>query len=288
MIYHRSDGSEGSTKEAWMSWRESRSRELIKSLCPKFVVRFVRSMLPPAVSWGPPLPTWDAASSQCVGYDEEGILRKTIEATRAVERGDVPYERDSILFTSIEYSWPLLASLLAIRAKRGRLHIADFGGSLGTTFRQNRKFLDELDDVVWTVVEQKHYVDAGRAEFQTDRLKFSHAMEESPSEGPYDGVVFGSVLNYLETPWDWLDRAHELGIPYLIIDRTHVDDGPVDHFRRQRVREPIYDATYPCRIFSKLRLEERLDANWRLIESWESEFKADDKFRTVGYFLARR
>lgn len=271
-----------------MSWRESQLRATMKALCPKTVVRFVRSLLPPAVSWGPPLPSWDAAAARCTGYDASSILRKVVEATRAVERGDAPYERDSILFDSIEYSWPLLASLLAIHAKRGHLRLVDFGGSLGSCYRQNRKFLDELDGIIWTIVEQEHFVAAGREEFQTDRLRFAMRMEDPLPEGAYDAIHFGSVLNYLEAPWKWLDQAHALGIPYLIIDRTHAHDGPEDHFRRQRVREPIYDATYPCRIFSKPALEERLARSWQLVESWESVFKADDKFRTVGYFYARR
>jgi putative methyltransferase (TIGR04325 family) len=33
---------------------------------------------------------------------------------------------------------------------------------LGSSYFQNRKFLQSLPDVRWNVVEQPHYVDAGR------------------------------------------------------------------------------------------------------------------------------
>jgi len=242
----------------------------------------------PSIVWGSPLPTWDVAQTKCTGYDAQSIVRKAILASQAVSSGAAVHERDTVLLDEIEYDWPLLASILTVRSKFGRLHLADFGGSLGSTYRQNRKFFAELDQIVWTVVEQELFVKAGLEEFQTEQLKFSNQLEEAPLDGPYNVILFASVLNYLENPWEQVQRAYDLRLPYLIVDRTHVHDGLGDHFRRQQVREPVYDASYPCRIFSKPDFEGRMSRQWRLIESWESQIVADHKFRSVGYFFARR
>ena len=59
----------------------------------------------------------------------------------------------------------------------GVLSVLDFGGSLGSTYYQNKKFLDSLDDVSWNIVEQKHFVDAGKEDFEDERLRFSYDIE---------------------------------------------------------------------------------------------------------------
>jgi putative methyltransferase (TIGR04325 family) len=276
------------SEELSMALKKSRIRSILKSLSPPLLLRAVHAVRSHAVSWGPPLPTWDAARRGCTGYDADGVVQKVAAASRAVDAGLAVHERDAVLLDEIDYAWPLLASILAVRAKYGYLHLADFGGSLGTTYRQNRRYLAELDGLTWTVVEQEHFVKVGRDEFQTANLRFSPVLEDPPSGSPYNAILFASVLNYLQHPWDVVDRAHELGIPYLIVDRTHVHEGRLDHCRSQQVHEPHYEASYPCRIFSRLDFEERMALRWRLIESWDSELVADPRFGSVGYFFARR
>ena len=59
------------------------------------------------------------------------------------ERG--VYERDSVLFDTIRYSWPLLSDLLrAASEDQNHLSVLDFGGSLGSSYYQNRVFLSHL------------------------------------------------------------------------------------------------------------------------------------------------
>ncbi len=63
-----------------------------------------------------------------------------MQATRKVVAGEAVYERDSVVFDHLEYAWPLLACLLQIAAERRSLRVIDFGGSLGSSWRQNRRF----------------------------------------------------------------------------------------------------------------------------------------------------
>lgn len=62
--------------------------------------------------------------------------------------------------------------------ERGALKVCDFGGSLESTYYQNKKFLDKITDVSWGVVEQRHFVDAGKKDFEDDRLKFFNTVDE--------------------------------------------------------------------------------------------------------------
>ena len=72
----------------------------------------------------------------------QDILDKVLAATLKVKQGQAVFERDSVLFDEIEYSWPLLAGLMwAAASNGGKLNVLDFGGALGSSYYQNRKFL---------------------------------------------------------------------------------------------------------------------------------------------------
>ena len=85
---------------------------------------------------------WHEAKKKCLGYDASSILDKIKIATSKVKSGEAKYERDSILFSDVEYSWPLLSALMWVSSmQKGRISTLDFGGSLGSSYFQNKKFL---------------------------------------------------------------------------------------------------------------------------------------------------
>jgi len=103
--------------------------------------------------------SWNEAVAASTGYDLELILEKTKAALLKVKNGEVIYERDSVLFNEVQYAWPLLAGLMWVAAQsRGRLNVLDFGGSLGSTYFQNRAFLRDLPEVRWNIIEQPAHV----------------------------------------------------------------------------------------------------------------------------------
>src|SRR5712691_3342391 len=84
---------------------------------------------------------WEDAVHASTGYDSEVILEKTRTALLQVKNGQAVYERDSVVFDEVQYAWPLLAGLLWIATRSGgKLDVLDFGGSLGSTYFQNRAF----------------------------------------------------------------------------------------------------------------------------------------------------
>lgn len=199
--------------------------------------------------------TWEEAAAQCTGYDAESILAKVLEATLKVKRGEAVYERDSVLFDEIDYAWPVTAGLMWAAAQSGgRLDVLDFGGSLGSSYFQNRAFLAGLPQVRWSVVEQAHYVEAGRRHVQDETLKFYASIDDCIAENMPNVVLLSSVLQYLPDIDDVIQQINRSGISMLIIDRTPYSDEQNNKICIQKAPERIYKASYPMRILAQIFL----------------------------------
>jgi putative methyltransferase (TIGR04325 family) len=263
--------------------------QLTREYLPPVLLRALRRhvRLPGHIWWRGDYADWSSAAASCAGYDDVSILDKVVAATRAVVRGDAAYERDSKTFDEIHYSWPLLASLMCVAATRGSLRVLDFGGSLGTTMRQNSRYLALLrTDVQWRVVEQPAFVKAGKLGFEDDRLSFHSTVEEA-CRGGVDVALLGSVLNHVERPEEILGQILEAGAPYLILDRTMLTDRPRDHIGVQIVPSAIYKASYPVRRFSRARFLADLQNSWRIVEQWTCDLQPDPHSTSYGFFCAR-
>jgi putative methyltransferase (TIGR04325 family) len=237
--------------------------------------------------------SWEDAVAASGGYDDPSILAKVSNATLRVKRGDAAYERDSVLFSEVEYSWPVLSALMwGAALTGGRLSVLDFGGALGSTYFQHRTALVDVEEVRWGVVEQAHYVVEGKANFQDDRLRFFTTIEECADEIRPNVILLGSALQYLARPDDILTRLGLTDAVVMIVDRTPFADIDDDVITVQKVPPSIYRATYPFRILSRKRILDQLLSSWRFIatiESPEGEFTVSEAltFRFDGFILHR-
>jgi putative methyltransferase (TIGR04325 family) len=237
--------------------------------------------------------SWKDAVAASTGYHDPSILAKVANATLSVKRGDAAYERDSVLFSEVEYSWAVLSALMwAAALEGGRLSVLDFGGALGSTYFQHRTPLADLMEVRWGVVEQAHYVVAGKVALQDDRLRFFTTIEECASEIRPNVILLGSVLQYLPEPYNILRRLGLTGAVVMIVDRTPFADIDDDTITVQRVQRSIYPATYPLRILSRKRTLGQLLPGWRFvaaIESAEGEYTVNEAvtFKFDGFILHR-
>jgi putative methyltransferase (TIGR04325 family) len=159
----------------------------------------------------------------------------------------------------------------------------DFGGGLGSTYRQCRPFLSQFSQVDWSVVEQPHVAAAGRMHFQNEGIVFYDNMREAAGDAAPDIVIFSSVLQYLEDPYEVLDQAAHLGSQTILIDRTPFSGLSSDSYAVQVVDEAIFPARLPFRIFGIDRLEEALHTRYRRI----GEFDAIDQSMSLGKMPVR-
>lgn len=222
------------------------------------------------VVWDGDYATWEEALAASKGYDSENILKKVKDSTLKVKNGEAIYERDSFIFDDIYYSWPILAGLMwAAACNSGTLDVLDFGGSLGSSYFQNRNFLASLSDVHWSIVEQSHFVICGREFIQDDRLHFYPTIEECLLQRTPNVIMLSSVLQYLQYPYSILSKLSDVGAKCLLIDRTPFLDSDQDRIVIQYVPPEIYAANYPSWLFSKGTFLNYLSSNWNLLAEFE-------------------
>ena len=214
--------------------------------------------------------SWDEAMAASTGYGSTVILDKTREALLKVKKGEAVYERDSVLFDEIQYAWPLLAGLMWAAARSGgRLDVLDFGGSLGSTYFQNRAFLERLPAVRWNVIEQPAHVREGRRSFEDASLKFYESIAECLARTAPNVVLLSGVLQYLERPYALLADVLALPCDCVIIDRTPFYSGDSDRLSVQRIDPAIFDASYPMWTFSLGRFRKALGGR-AVLEEFDS------------------
>jgi putative methyltransferase (TIGR04325 family) len=215
--------------------------------------------------------SWAAALAASEGYDTDIILAKTTDALLKVKRGEAVYERDSMLFDTIHYSWPLLSGLLWAAARHGgNLNVLDFGGSLGSTYFQNRTFLSDLHAVRWNIVEQSKQVAAGQRHLQDETLRFYPAIQDCLAATQPQVILLSSVLQYVERPDQVLDELAASPCDTLIVDRTPFWAGATDRLCVQHVPATIYAASYPSWVFSSWHFRERLTPRWQIVAEWDN------------------
>ena len=275
-------------------------RHLVKLFVPPIFVQGYHALHGKKQKGGPPKDdlylsgdyhSWDEALAASTGYDSEIILEKTKAALLKVKSGEAVYERDSVLFDEIQYAWPLLAGLMWVAAQSGgRLDVLDFGGSLGSTYFQNRRFLERLPAVRWNIVEQPRQVEIGKADFEDEHLKFYGDIYACLVETQPNVIVLSSVLQYLEQPFDVLRTLLASPCNHLIVDRTPFWDGPADRLCVQYVPASIYAASYPSWIFSLHRFRTFLDEGWEIVAEFDNPDKLPGpvNFAYRGMMVTRR
>lgn len=239
----------------------------------QLIIEKLRRIKPSRYGWKGDYSTWAAAKKEAGSYDDGIILEKVKQAVLKVRNGEAVYERDSVLFDKVEYSWPLMADIMWVAAKnKGNLTVADFGGSLGSSYFQNKVFLDELPDLKWCVIEQPHFVRNGNQHFRNDKLEFFDSLDLCIKErGTPDVLVLSCVLPYLEKPYDFLDKISSYDILHVIIDNTYFNFENRDRICVQTVPPAIYEATYPCWLLSHQHVIQSLEKHYRIL----SEHKND-------------
>lgn len=242
--------------------------------------------------------SWDEARAHSTGYDAKEILDKVRDATIMVRDGKAAYERDSVVFDKVAYSFPVVAGLLRIALLRyGSLSVLDYGGSLGSTYFQCRGFLGGVGALRWSVVEQRHFVDCGRELIENDVIRFYYDIDECLSQEKPDVILLSGVLQYLRYPHDFLQIIVGHNLEHIIIDRTHfiqicriVPKLAPDLLTVQIVPPSIYDGSYPAWFFDEQHFLAHFEGHYRTITEFDSLESYDLswlKARSKGYIMER-
>ena len=228
------------------------SKRFLKKLVPPLVLEVARPKDKKYGFFGN-YQSWSDACQHSYGYNSDVILNKVKDALLQVKEGKAAYERDSVLFNEIHYSFPVLAGLLRVAVENdGRLSVLDFGGSLGSSYYQNKQFLPKLKEFRWSIVEQEKFVACGRKFFEDGCLKFFDNIDACLQSEKPDILLVSSVIQYLEHPYFFLEDIISRRLKYIIIDITAFfnDISAMDQLTVQIVPPYIYEASYPAWIFN--------------------------------------
>jgi putative methyltransferase (TIGR04325 family) len=249
-------------------------RSLLRDVTPPLVHKAYRDFRTPRskrLYFAGNYATWESAVAASTGYGSPEILEKVTASTLKVARGKAVFERDSVIFPAIQYSWPLLAALMWIAAREGgHLRICDFGGALGTSYFQNRKFLGDIPDVQWCIVEQPGFVEHGQELLESSILHFHKSVDTCLEKHGCQTLLLSSILPYLESPHEVLQALLRHQFRYVLLDRTPVLERGPDRLTVQHVPEGIYLASYPAWFFNEAKLLDAFSNDFSLVEQFNS------------------
>jgi putative methyltransferase (TIGR04325 family) len=251
----------------------SRIKMLIPGKVKSTLKKIVRSSY--KSPWSGDYSGWPEAKDDSTGYDSSLILEKVKKSVLKVKNGEAVYERDSVLFDQIEYSGDILELFKAVLNEKHSLNIVDFGGSLGSSYFQYSKLLNSNKKIHWSVVEQNHFVDAGKKEIEDSSLKFFHTVDEALMFSKNEILLLSSVLPYLEKPYEILNELLKKDFRYVVVDRTPFIQRKNDRLTVQVVPKEIYLASYPAWFFNEEKFKNQFKNNYMLLR--EFECKTDPK-----------
>lgn len=205
--------------------------------------------------WHGDYPSWQDAVNDSGGYDVAAIFEKVQAAALKVKRGEALFERDGIVFHKYQFPEASLQALQnAADAKNGILHVLDFGGGPGSSYFLYRKLLKNVKELRWHVVEQSHFVKAGNEKLADESLRFFNSPEEAMNGMQAQVLILSSVLHYLESPEKMIGSLLVFDFQTIIIETTPCIQDIRPRITVQRVPPFIYEASYPCHIFTEKEL----------------------------------
>jgi putative methyltransferase (TIGR04325 family) len=232
---------------------------------------------------------WQTAENQCDGYAAPAILESIVSATRTVSRGDALYDCDGVAYRNFEENTHLVAALRHVLTSEGRFEVLDYGGSLGSLYRQHRWFLSEYSDFNWCVVEQQPFVETGKRLFENKKLKFEASISDACTLFQPNIAVISNALHRQERPFEVLDKIAQLDIPYLFIDQM-----PIINATESRITQSVFparhcNASYPSWLFGETIVKEKLQQYYRILNEFDAQ---NAKFpsngtRHLGFFCEK-
>jgi putative methyltransferase (TIGR04325 family) len=252
----------------------------VKKYLPYFIIKIYHQYFTTRFIYG--YKSFKNAQKNCGdGFDSKLIINKIYKAAKLVPNKK-NYERDGVNFEEIQYSWPLLSSIL-LAVNNNKLNVLDFGGSFGTTFYQNRKFLKFIKKIKWDIIEQKKIVEIAK---KNNFINFYENLNDIKTKP--DIALFCCSLCYLEDPYAILKKIISIKPNFIAIDRTPFTNGIKDLFAIQIVNKKIYDAKLPITVFSLDKFLNFFKKEYVLVEQWISEDQPELKKNYKGLLFKKR
>lgn len=260
--------------------------KLLKDILPPIITRNIKRLRGEKYGWIGKYKEWDYVKSITKGYDSNLILNLVFNSLTKVKNGEYAFERDGGLFSTIQYSYPLLSALLWIASNNNnKLNLIDFGGSLGSSYYQNVRLLSHIDEIKWNIVEQPNFVSLGKEHFENEILKFYYDIETASQVTKANTLLLLGVIEYIEKPYELINKINLLNFKYIIIDRTPFSNCKYDFICKQVVPSKDFESSYPCWIFDKEKMLSAFSERYEEVYDFSSNF---GKFKISNHIIEHR
>lgn len=211
---------------------------------------------------------WSDAYAECQGYEDKDILTTVISTTEKVQKGDAVWEREGTLFYEPKYVYPICAAILkcAVQNNNRGVRVLDIGGSLGSTYFQNRQYLQDVNNLEYIVAEQEGFAKYGHENLENGILKFVQSTDQWEDFDRFDIILMSGSLQYIGEYKKILSRIEKSKPRYIIIDRLLVSN-------RMRICRQVIPGfvsekswSYPIRIFGEDDVLSLFQFQYKLIE----------------------
>jgi putative methyltransferase (TIGR04325 family) len=231
--------------------------------------------------------SWEEALKFSRGYDDSKIFEKTTKSLECILSKKAKFERDSYLFYTEKYDETLLSILNKIKKKiRKKIKLCDFGGSLGSLYFQHRALFN-YNFIDWNIIEQKHFVKYANNKIKIKNLHFYDNLNFLIKK-KINAVLFSSSLQYLEYPYQILDKMIKQKIPNIIIHRSPFTKNN-EIIKIQHVPKHIYDTSYPIRILNINKICNKFkNAGYEINSKFKLKEEIDGYFYETFYFEKKK
>ena len=214
------------------------------------LVNILRKFLPRFFSpFRGPICSWDEGFNKSNGYESDDFFVKALNSAKLVSEVNTIYERDSVIFRDKLINEFIMFWLFFQKAcQKEHLIILDFGGGYGSTFNQNKRFLNELDNYKWIVLEQSRVVNESINVFNFPNLFFVKNIENAIKiSEDINVLIISSSIQYIKKIDQQLLELINLKTSIIILDRIpfHFYDNIDNVILCQKVDSSIYNTSYP-------------------------------------------
>jgi putative methyltransferase (TIGR04325 family) len=216
--------------------------------------------------------SWEAAKKDSLGYDDKKILKKVKYSTSLLLAKKIVYERDGTHLKKKDLPYQILLTvLLASMENKHKCKVIDFGGSLGSTYYNNRDILKNIKDLKWIVVEQDDFVKEGNKYFSNKIINFSNTIEEASRYLKKPNVIIASgSIQYLPNPYLILEKIIQTKADYIVIDRSPFLIKGKTKLTIQKIPKTIVDSSYPIWLFNETEFKKIFKKKYQEITTFDA------------------
>jgi putative methyltransferase (TIGR04325 family) len=202
------------------------------------------------------------------GYNDNVILDRVTNITEMRKNRLIISERDGFILHNIEIPIQIKSFIQSLLFSNRPLQVLDFGGGLGSWYFDFVDIFGKSSVAKWLIIEQENFVKSGSKNFEDGTLNFNEYAAFDLIPQKFDFVVFSSVIQYLENPYEVLSEIYTIDVPYLIINRTPFWIGEFDRCAIQRNKS--FGESYPSWILSEPGFKKFIHTKWEILDEFYS------------------